>query len=120
MRLSLLTVVSGIFLISSAGFAAGNQTFSFESKGLKVSGQLPLNLDKPISVSGFDEMNQPYALSVTTKKEKSAYRVTYQLDRNSVKIRSATVIVKAGSSGRVTDKEVDKPDSFSFETTVNE
>jgi len=121
MRLLAFSLTGIILSVSSLSYSA-DQTFAFEVKDLKVSGKFPLNSLKPITVSGVDQANQPYSIQVITKKESGdTYRVSYQLNRNSKKDQSGSVIVKAGNKGQLVQKEDGKPDTeVRFETTVTE
>jgi len=102
-------------------FSQAHQNIHFETAGVKLEGDVPLNVIKPFSMNGFDEKNIAYSLSVITKKQtKGVYEITFEFERNGRK-RLGRISTQTGKAAEISETPDDLRDTpLKFSSTVIE
>lgn len=118
----LILFIMSFTILSSSLSLAGEQILKIKVDGIKFSGTFPLNLTKPLLLSGFDEQDRSYQIQVTTKRQgQGKFEVKYQIDREAKKDKSGSLIVLAGQKGALSESNrTTGATETLFETTITE
>jgi hypothetical protein len=112
---------SGFILLFSNFVFAENISLNLISKNLKITGNFYSQVNKLLTISGFDLIGKPYKFEVMQKpKEKGTLQVIYKIDRDG-KIESGSVITEKGKLAKMTST-LDDPEhtTTTFESTVSD
>lgn len=117
-KFKIITLLGILFFLDNA---YANLKIKLLNNDLKISGEFSFNENKPLIISGFDQSNRPYKLSVEVKKhDKKILRIMYSLDRNG-KVEAGSMLKEKGRLASVHSSTDDKKEmDITFEALISE